>query len=59
MKTAAIGLKPKTGRAFAIVLCGPLNAPQLVKRSELILTDPHVPETFRPYHEVMDRSWTT
>jgi hypothetical protein len=57
MNTAAIGLKPKTGRAYAVVLCGPLNVPQLVKRSELILTDPRVPESFQPYHEVMELPW--
>jgi hypothetical protein len=57
MNTAAIGLKPKTGCAFAVVLSGPLNAPQLVKRSELILTDPRVPGTFQPYHEVMELPW--
>ncbi|HXM36581.1 MAG TPA: hypothetical protein VN920_15405 [Pyrinomonadaceae bacterium] len=54
---AAIGLKAKTGRAIAVVLSGPTNAPQLVKRSELILTDPLVPATFQPYHEVMDLPW--
>jgi hypothetical protein len=54
---AAIGLKAKTGRAFAVVLCGPRNAPQLVKRSELILIDPRIPATFQPYHEVMDLPW--
>jgi len=54
---AAIGFKAKTGRAIAVVLSGPANAPQLVKRSELILTDPRIPATFQPYHEVMDLRW--
>jgi hypothetical protein len=54
---AAIGFKAKTGRAIAVVLCGPADAPQLVKRSELLLTDPRVPATFQPYHEVMDLPW--
>jgi hypothetical protein len=54
---AAIGLKARTGRAIAVVLCGPREAPQLVKRSELILTDPRIPATFQPYHEVMDLPW--
>ncbi|HET6889770.1 MAG TPA: hypothetical protein VFH31_01605 [Pyrinomonadaceae bacterium] len=54
---AAIGLKAKTGRAIAVVLSGPINAPQLVSRSELNLTDPHVPATFQPYHEVMELPW--
>lgn len=55
--TAAIGLKAKTGRAIAIVLSGPINAPQLVSRSELSLTDPRMPATFQPYHEVMELPW--
>jgi hypothetical protein len=54
---AAIGLKAKTGRAIAVVLLGPADAPQLIKRSELILTDPRVPASFQPYHEVMDLPW--
>lgn len=54
---AAIGLKAKTGRAIAVVLCGPSNALRLVKRSELVLTDPRIPATFQPYHEVMDLPW--
>ncbi len=54
---AAIGLKAKTGRAIAVVLSGPINALQLVSRSELILTDQRTPETFQPYHEVMELPW--
>jgi hypothetical protein len=52
-----IGLKPKTGSAIAVVLSGPANAPQLVRRSELILHDPSVPETYQPYHAVMELPW--
>ncbi len=55
---ATIGFKAKTGRAIAVVLSGPASAPQLVSRSELILTDPRIPATFQPYHEVMDLPWT-
>jgi hypothetical protein len=55
---AAIGLKPKTGRAIAVVLRGPADSPQLIKRTELILTDPRMPATFQPYHEVMDLPWS-
>jgi hypothetical protein len=60
MKTCnltAIGLKARTGRAIAVVLCGPTEAPQFIKRTELVLTDPRVPATFQPYHEVMELSW--
>lgn len=55
---AAIGLKPKTGRAIAIVLGGSADSPQLIKRTELILTDPTIPATSQPYHEVMDLPWS-
>jgi hypothetical protein len=54
---AAIGLKAKTGRAIAVVLRGPGEAPQLIKRSELVLTDPGIPQTFQPYHAVMELPW--
>src|SRR5258706_1401260 len=57
MNLTAIGLKAKTGRAIAVVLGGSATAPKLIKRTELILTDPSVPATFQPYHEVMDLSW--
>jgi hypothetical protein len=54
---AAIGLKARTGRAIAVVLRGPADSPQLIKRTELVLHDPRVPATFQPYHEVMDLPW--
>ena len=52
-----IGLRAKTGRAIAVVLIGPRAAPAVVSRTEFKLTDPKVPETFQPYHAVMDLSW--
>ena len=55
--TATIGLKPKTGRAIAVVLRGTRDAPQVIKRTELMLHDPRVPATFQPYHAVMELSW--
>src|ERR1700730_5112542 len=54
---AVIFLKAKTDRAIAGVRRGPIDAPQLIKRTELVLTDPHVPATFQPYHAVMDLPW--
>ena len=54
---AAIGFKPKTGRAIAVVLSGPKDAPELIKRKEIQLTDPLIPATFQPYHEVMEMPW--
>jgi hypothetical protein len=57
MNIAAIGLKAKTGRAIVVVLSGPPDAPQIIKRTELVLTDPLVPATYQPYHEVMELPW--
>lgn len=54
---ATIGLKARTGRAIAVVLGGSIDAPELIKRTELILTDPRIPATFQPYHEVMELPW--
>jgi hypothetical protein len=53
----AIGLRAKTGRAICVVLSGSSNAPEVVKKFEMRLTDPKVPATFQPYHEVMELPW--
>ena len=52
-----IGLRAKTGRAIAVVLCGTKDAPVVVSKTEFKLTDPKIPETFQPYHEVMELPW--
>ncbi|HZM88221.1 MAG TPA: hypothetical protein VFF31_16975 [Blastocatellia bacterium] len=53
----SIGLRAKTGRAIAVVLGGPIDAPQVLKRMEIKLADPGYPETSQPYHEVLDLPW--
>lgn len=53
----SIGLRAKTARAIAVVLAGPVDAPTVVRRVELSLTDPSSPATFQPYHEVIDLPW--
>jgi hypothetical protein len=52
-----IGLRAKTGRAIAVVIGGSRTAPLVVLKTEIKLTDPKIPETFQPYHEVMDLPW--
>jgi hypothetical protein len=52
-----IGLRAKTGRAIAVVLGGSKDAPLVVSKTEIKLTDSKIPETFQPYHEVMDLPW--
>jgi hypothetical protein len=52
-----IGLRAKTGRAVAVVIGGSRTAPLVVSKTEIKLTDPKIPETFQPYHQVMDLPW--
>ncbi len=54
---ASIGLRAKTARAIAVVLAGPVDSPRVVKRVELVLSDPAMSATYQPYHEVMDLPW--
>jgi hypothetical protein len=54
----SIGLRAKTGRAIAVVLGGSIDAPIVVRKFEIVLTDPKIPGTFQPYHEVMELPWT-
>ncbi|HEU5235639.1 MAG TPA: hypothetical protein VFU37_00770 [Pyrinomonadaceae bacterium] len=56
-KAVAIGFRAKTGRAIAVVLSGQPHLPFVVKKFELKLTDPNLPDTAQPYHVVMDLPW--
>jgi len=53
----SIGLRAKTGRAIAVVIGGPSEAPVVLLKTEIKLVDPKVPGTAQPYHEVMDLPW--
>src|SRR5207244_10419299 len=53
----SIGLRARTGRAIAVVLGGSTGSPLVLKKFELKLTDPMIPATAQPYHEVMDLPW--
>src|SRR5256885_16308280 len=50
----AIGLRAKTGRAIAVVVGGPPDAPLVLVKTEIKLWDPKFPATGQPYHHVMD-----
>lgn len=54
---ASVGLRAKTGRAIAVVVTGPVDFPRALLRTEISLTDPSVPATGQPYHEVLDLPW--
>lgn len=53
----AIGFRAKTGRAICVVVGETSDAPLVVKKFEMRLTDPKVPATFQPYHAVMELPW--
>ena len=53
----AIGFRARTGRAIVVVLGGSPDSPFVVKKFEIKLTDPKIPATFQPYHEVMELTW--
>src|SRR5438105_2322789 len=54
MQSASIGFRTKTGKAIAIALN---NEAQFIQRWMIDLTDPKVPATGQPHHEVMELSW--
>lgn len=55
--SVSIGFRARTGRAIAVVLGGSRGSPFVVKKFEIKLTDPGIPATFQPYHEVMELTW--
>jgi hypothetical protein len=54
MTTAAVGLRVKTGRAFAVVVGGTRLAPIALAREEVWLADRAQPNTMFPYHLELD-----
>jgi len=47
---AAVGVRVRTGRAVLLALSGPADAPRLVTRAEVDLTDPKVVDSKQPFH---------
>jgi len=52
-----IGLRAKTAKAIVVVLAGSFTSPRFIRRTEIALADKSFPETFQPYHEVLDLPW--
>ena len=48
-----VGLRAKTGRAIAVVVGGPVDAPLVLAKTEIKLWDPKFPATGQPYHDIM------
>jgi hypothetical protein len=55
--TGAIGLRAKTGKAIAVLLAGPSQAPRPMWRNEIRLASPSLRASYQPYHAVMDLPW--
>jgi hypothetical protein len=53
----AIGFRAKTGRAICVVLGGSADAPMVIKKFEMSLTDSKRRATAQPYHRVMELPW--
>ena len=53
----SLGFRARTGRAVAVVLGGPPDAPVVLVKTEIKLCDPKMPATAQPYHVVMDLPW--
>jgi hypothetical protein len=51
--SCAVGFRVKSGWATAVLLTGPLSAPQALDRRAVALSDPEVPESRQPYHAAM------
>jgi hypothetical protein len=56
-QNVSIGLRAKTARAIAVVLGGTTDAPIVLAKLEIKLSDPKIPATAQPYHEIMELSW--
>jgi hypothetical protein len=50
----SVGLRAKSGRAIAVVLRGPVEAPAVVHREEIVFCGP---DERQPYHAVMELPW--
>jgi hypothetical protein len=47
----ALGFRIKSGRAIAVAVAGPSEAPAIVLRCQIALCDPDVAATRQPYHD--------
>jgi phage I-like protein len=51
---AALGFRVKSGRAMAVLLAGPANAPNLIHCQAVLLSDPRIPQSKQPYHATLE-----
>ncbi|MBI1849137.1 MAG: hypothetical protein HYR85_02210 [Planctomycetes bacterium] len=55
-KSAALGLRARSGWATGIVLGGTVAAPEVVLRERIVLADPKLAGSVQPYHAIVSRS---
>jgi hypothetical protein len=53
LPSTALGFRIKSGWATAILLSGPVDAPELLERRVVQLSDEAVPESVQPYHAAL------
>jgi len=53
MTPAAIGSRVKSGWATAVLLAGPIQAPRVLDRRIVELSDPNVPASRQPFHSTL------
>ncbi|HEY2934820.1 MAG TPA: hypothetical protein VGK99_24050 [Acidobacteriota bacterium] len=54
METTAVGFRVKSGWATAVLLGGPMEAPKVIDRRVVQLSDPAIPASCQPYHAALD-----
>jgi hypothetical protein len=54
MDKATLGFRVKSGWAMAVLLKGPVSAPQVIDRRRVELADPKVPDSVQPFHAGLD-----
>jgi len=58
VEVGASGFRVKSGWATAVLVVGSLDAPRVIERSIVALSDPALPETRQPYHAATGREET-
>jgi hypothetical protein len=54
MENAALGFRVKSGWAMAVLIAGPVSAPQVIDRRRVELADTSVPGSVQPFHAGLD-----
>jgi hypothetical protein len=55
MDSVGLGFRVRSGRAIAVLVSGPRDAPAVVDCQEIALADPAVPASIQPYHAALEQ----